>query len=81
MFFSFYFFWRGLNGMGIAVAIVKETEFVECMQHTRVFLCASCFLMLRPVSLGLKKNEIQVKVHHFLKFLELRVPISPCSQS
>ena len=79
---SFHFTFSGMvwTGWGLLLP-VKETAFVECVQHTRVFLCASCFLMLRPVSLWLRNNEIHVNVHHFKKFLELLLPISPCSQS
>ena len=42
----------GVGWVGIADAIAEETALLECVLHTRVFLCVSCFLMLLPASLG-----------------------------
>ena len=42
----------GVGWVGVADAIVEETALLECVLHTRVFLCVSCFLMLFPASLG-----------------------------
>ena len=42
----------GAGWVGIADAIVEESALLECVLHTRVFLCVSCFLMLLPASLG-----------------------------
>jgi hypothetical protein len=49
---SFHFTFSGVvcTGWGFLLP-VKGTAFVECVQHTRVFPCASCFLVLRLVSL------------------------------
>ena len=42
----------GAGWVGIADAIVEESALLECVLHTRVFLCVSCFLTLLPASLG-----------------------------
>ena len=42
----------GVGWMSLAAATVEEPAFLECVLYTRVFLCASCFLLLPPASLG-----------------------------
>ena len=48
-FFSFYFWWSGLNGVETAAAVVKDAAVTACGAHTCVSVCqlllaaASCF--------------------------------------
>ena len=58
-----YFVWKVsfqifVAWMGIAAARVEEPAFLKCVLYTRVFLCASCFLLLFLGSLRLRHNVI-----------------------
>lgn len=48
----------GVEWVDIADPVVEETELLEFVQHKRVFLCVSCFLMLLPTSPGPTHNMI-----------------------
>ena len=51
-FLSKVLFGGGVGWMSTAAATVEEPAFLGCVLYTRVFLCASCFLLLLPASLG-----------------------------